>query len=43
MGDVDSLISVYVIICKQLSRIRGKKSDNYYLENTKDILDELFI
>lgn len=43
MGDVDSLISIYVIICEQLSRIRGKKSDNYYLENTKDILDELFI
>ena len=43
MGDVNSLISIYVIICEQLSRIRGKKSDNYYLENTKDILEELFI
>tara|TARA_B100001094_G_scaffold291895_1_gene310621 strand:+ start:610 stop:1260 length:651 start_codon:yes stop_codon:yes gene_type:complete len=42
MGDVKSLMSLYVIICEQLSRIMGK-SDNHYLENTDKVLEELFI
>lgn len=43
MGDVNSLINIYVIICEQLSLIRKKSDKNYYLQNTKDILEELFI
>ena len=43
MGDVNSLIDIYVIICEQLSLVRKKSNKNYYLENTKDILEELFI
>ena len=43
MGDVNSLINIYIIICEQLSLIRKKSDKNYYLQNTKDILEELFI
>lgn len=42
MGDVKSLIELYITICEQLSRINGE-SDNHYLENTDKVLEELFI
>ena len=42
MGDVKSLIDLYITICEQLSRINGKP-DNHYLENTDKVLEELFI
>ena len=42
MGDVKSLMELYITICEQLSRINGK-SDNHYLENTDKVLEELFI
>jgi len=42
MGDVKSLIEIYITICEQLSRIKGQP-DNHYLENTDKVLEELFI
>ena len=43
MGDVKSLIQLYVIICEQLSLILKKSDKDYYLKNTTILLEELFI
>lgn len=43
MGDVKSLIELYVIICEQLSLILKKSDKDYYLKNTSILLEELFI
>jgi DNA polymerase III epsilon subunit-like protein len=43
MGDVKSLIEIYITICEQLSYTKKHSNKNYYLENTEKVLEELFI
>ena len=43
MGDVQSLMKLYIIICEQLSYTNGISNKNHYLENTRVLMDELFI
>lgn len=42
MGDVKSLMDLYVIICEQLSYTHGHSDKNYYIENTSKLVKELF-
>lgn len=43
MGDVDSLIKIYEIMCEQLSYINKKGDKTYYINNTDVLMDELMI
>ena len=43
MGDVKSLMKIYIIVCEQLSYMKGHSNKNYYLENTGKLMEELFI